>query len=57
MIGSLPPLTDQQIIELLENQIKIINDLNEEKVDQLRLVIKEQKQLINELDEYIRDNI
>jgi hypothetical protein len=53
MIGSLPPLTDQKIIEQLTCALTSSTALNE----QYRQTIKEQKQLIKELDRFIKDNI
>jgi hypothetical protein len=53
MIGSLPPYTDQQIIEQLTLALTCSTVLNE----QYRQTIKEQKQLIKELDRFIKDNI
>lgn len=57
MIGSLPPLTDEQLIKYLWRQIEISDKLYAEHVAELRQTIKEQKELITEMHEYIRDNI
>jgi hypothetical protein len=53
MIGSLPPFTDEQLIEHLKNEIVLLEAAN----IGLKTIIKEQRQLIKELDSFIKDNI
>ena len=53
MIGSLPPATDAEIIKGLREYCKSLLVLNKKYRDK----IEEQKSLIKEMDNFIRDNI
>lgn len=53
MIGSLPPYTDKELIEQFTHALNTSTALNQ----QYRQTIKEQRQLIKELDTFIKDNI